>query len=157
MSFTMPPLTDRQRVEITLPARMLFTLHVCNCYADPDEAVVEKLGKLLVKACTEALDDLPEKAGSKIARRIERIHEAVTKDMDDQAAAKVGLTIYYFVKDLIDREVLVLWDGSAFGEAINTMIPMFDYAFDVERMDKSARKQARRLLELLQREGYYRQ
>jgi hypothetical protein len=148
-------LSERQRCEIAIPARLLFGLAVCDVFSDPDNADLKRIKSLLMSACIEPLVGLDERAGGKVARRIERITRSVAGEFDDQPGVKVALSLYYFVKELIDRGILVLWEGSDVGEAINLLVPMFEHGFEVEKQDLSAQKQARKLLDRLQREGYY--
>jgi hypothetical protein len=152
----MTVLTDRQRVEIAIPARLVFGVVAAKCFSDPDAEVVKRLEDLLVQACVEPIADLPEQKGIQVARRIERTTDAIAKDFDDQPAVKIAMALYYFLQDLLEREVLVLWEGSAFAEAMQILMPMFEHGFEVQRIDASAQKQARRLRERLEREGYYR-
>ena len=57
--------------------------------------------------------------------------------------------------DLTDREVLILWEGSAMARAADTLFPMFAHGFEEQKRDASAQKQAGRLLARLQAEGLY--
>jgi hypothetical protein len=166
MSFAL--LTDRQRVELAIPPRLVFGLVVADCFginpeSDPDEAQAEldrnvaRLKELLAVACAEPLDGLPAGKRSSVARRIERVTNTVAEEFDQQPAAKIGMALYYFLEDLLQRGVIHLWDGSAFAETMQILMPMFEHGFAIERMDASAQKQARRMREQLQREGYYRQ
>lgn len=150
-------MNERQRVETAVPARLVFGLAVCNCFSDPDADVVKQLKELLLRACVEPVEGLGPKEGGKVARRIERVCEAAAKEFDGQPAVKIAMALFYFLEDLLSREVLTLWEGSAFGEAMTLLMPMFEHGFESEKIDASARKQARKLLERLQREGYFRQ
>lgn len=164
----MIPLTDRQRVEIAVPARLVFGLVAANCFGpdpkaeDQEEAkaqVAEKsaqLRELVLQASVDPVSDLPDREALKVARRVERLVERVTVDFDQQPAVKVAMCLYYFIEDLLQSERLILWEGSAMGEALSILLPMFEYGFEREQQDASARKQARRLLEKLQKEGFYR-
>ena len=162
-----PALNDRQRVEIAVPCRMAYALVAANCFgpdpgADPVEAKAEmdatvaRLKTLLTRACVEPLDDLAPREAAKITRRIERVATAVMADWDDQPALSLAMALYYFLRDLIDREVLILWEGSPMGEAMGLLFPMFEHGFAEERLDASTQKRARRLLTSLQAQGYYR-
>ena len=65
------------------------------------------------------------------------------------------LALWYFVKDLTDREVLILWEGSAMERATSRLLPMFAHGFDEEKRDAAAQEQARHLLARLRVEGLY--
>lgn len=158
-------ITDKMRVELALPPRMLFTLACTKafvCYDDKGEVqdasgheTVQKVQKLLLAACLEPLEGLPRERGAKLARRIERVHEEVTKRFEERSAVGAGLTIVYWFQDLLEREVLVLHEGSAVAMAADILIPMLEHGTAIEALDKSARKQARQLLRDLQARGFY--
>lgn len=57
-------------------------------------------------------------------RRLERITRRVTADWRDRSALSVVLMLWTFLKDLTDREVLVLWEGSAMDRAMRQLQPM---------------------------------
>lgn len=150
-------LNDRQRVEIAVPARLVFGLAVCKCFSDPDHDDVKRLQDLLLRACIEPLDGLQEREGKKIARRVERVVDEAAKDFDQQPAVKIAMSLFYFLEHLLATGYLELWEGSPMGEAMSLLMPMFDHGFEKHRQDRSAQKQARRLLQHLQRQGYYAQ
>ena len=73
----------------------------------------------------------------------------------NRPALSVMLALWYFVKDLTDREVLILWEGSAMERATSRLLPMFAHGFDEEKRDAAAQEQARHLLARLRVEGLY--
>lgn len=164
----MVPLTDRQRIELALPAMLFWGLAACDCFGPdpnaPDQAEAERevivkkqqLRDLLSTACHEPVEDLPPKKLAQMARRIDRLATYCADDFQQQPAVKVAMALYYFLEDLLQRDCLVLWEGSAMGTAVEMLMPMFAHGFERERQDASAQKQARRMLEKLQREGFYR-
>ena len=162
----MPALTDRQRVEVAVPCTLVFALVTAGCFGiDPDadpvegqaelEVKVKALRVLLERACREPIEDLTPRERGKMVRRIERVTQAAAKGWEGQPAVKIALTLYYFLRDLTEREILVLWEGSAMGEAMEMLFPMFEHGFHEAVMDASAQKQSRRLLRQLQTAGYY--
>lgn len=150
-------LSERQRVELAIPARMIFGLVCGQIFSDPTAPEVEKIKKLMAQACIEPLDGLTPKKVGQVARRIERLHDEVAEMIDQASALKVSLAFFYLLDDLIRRGVLVLWEGSAFGEAITLMTPMFAYGFEEAKVDKSAQKTARKIIAHLQEQGYFRE
>lgn len=150
----MPYISDRQRVELAIPARLVFGLVCCNPFSDPDAPEVEKIKNLMMQACVEPLDGLPEKKVGQLARRIERLHDEIADMVDQASSLKVSMAFFYMLEHLIERGVLVLWEGSAFGEAITMMTPMFVHGFEEAKVDKSAQKTARKILATLQSHGY---
>lgn len=149
-------LTDQQRVELAIPARLVWDLAMAGCFSDPDAEVVERLKALLQAACSEPMADLPRKAKAKIARRIERAIVPVLKPWQGGSAVSLGMALYHFLEDLLSREVLVLLEGSSFAEAMAILLPMMEHGFEEEGRDATARDQARALLSGLQAAGYYR-
>ena len=51
--------------------------------------------------------------------------------------------------------MLELFEGSSMADSLALMLPMFEYAIATPAADRSARKQARRFISALQREGYF--
>jgi hypothetical protein len=163
-----PHLNDRQKIELALPANFFFALSICDVFAldpakaaEPDAAEkgakeIEKLRELLRAACWEPIANDPEKKQRNLANRIYRIATEVSADLDQQLGTKVALTFYYWLEDLLSRGVLICYEGSAFGRAVSMLFDMMKHAFEVERLDASAQKQARKLLDRLQAQGYYR-
>jgi hypothetical protein len=160
----MPTLSDRQRVELAIPAYLLYALTAgagVFVPSDPDhaaraEADVAALRFDLHSACLEPLDDLIPRKKHALLRRIERIGKGVIANWGERPALTVMLTLWYFLKDLTDREVLILWEGSAMERATSKLLPMFEHGFDEQKCDAAAQEQSRQLLARLQAEGLYR-
>lgn len=159
----MPSLSDRQRVELAIPAYLLYALTAAPGVfvpTDPDQAAraeadIAALRGDLKAACLEPLSDLPEKKRHALARRIERIGKDVAARWTHRSALGAMLALWYFVKDLTDREVLILWEGSAMERATSRLLPMFAHGFEEQKRDAAAQDQARELLVRLQAEGLY--
>ncbi|WP_246686687.1 MULTISPECIES: hypothetical protein [unclassified Methylobacterium] len=66
------------------------------------------------------------------------------------------LMLWCFLKDLTDREVLILWADSAMDRAMRKLTPMCEYGFEKREDSASAQEQARTLLGRLRAEGLYR-
>jgi hypothetical protein len=159
----MPVLSDRQRVELAIPAYLLYALTAVPSVfipANPDragraEADIAALRADLQAALLEPFGDLIAKKQHALLRRVERIGKGVIAGWADQPSLSVMLTLWYFLKDLTDREVLILWEGSAMERATSKLLPMFAHGFDEEKRDAAAQEQARHLLTCLQVEGLY--
>ncbi|MGF3024082.1 hypothetical protein ACQVP2_14800 [Methylobacterium aquaticum] len=159
----MPTLTDRQRVELAIPAYLLLALSSAPgafVPADADmtaraEADIAKLRADLKAASFEPLEDLSEKKRGALLRRVERIARGVIADWKDRSTLSVMLTLWYFLKDLTDREVLILWEGSAMARAASRLLPMFAHGFDEAKWDTAGQEEAGRLLSRLRAEGLY--
>jgi hypothetical protein len=159
----MPTLTDRQRVELAIPAYLLFALSSAPdafVPADPDlaaraEADIAAMRADLQAALLEPFGDLTGKKQHALLRRVERIGKGVITGWGNRSALSVMLTLWYFLKDLTDREVLILWQGSAMERATSRLLPMFAHGFEEEKRDTAAQEQACQLLARLQVEGLY--
>ncbi|AWB25227.1 MULTISPECIES: hypothetical protein [Methylobacterium] len=159
----MPTLSDRQRVELAIPAYLLYALTAAPGVfvpADPDlaaraEADITALRADLQAALLEPFSDLVPKKQHALLRRVERIGKGVITGWGNRPALSVMLTLWYFLKDLTDREVLILWEGSAMERATSRLLPMFAHGFDEQKRDAAAQEQARQLLACLRAEGLY--
>lgn len=159
----MPTLTDRQRVELAIPAYLLYALTSAPGVfvpADPTQAAraeadISAMRSDLKAACFEPLEDLSEKKKGALLRQVERITRGVIAGWKDRPALSVMLTLWYVLKDLTDREVLILWQGSAMERATSKLLPMFAHGFDEQKRDAAAQERARQLLAYLQTEGLY--
>ncbi|NGM37118.1 hypothetical protein G4G93_24875 [Methylobacterium sp. DB0501] len=109
----------------------------------------------LKAACFEPFADLPSKKQQALLRRIDRIGKGVINGWSKRPALSIMLALWYFLKDLTDREVLILWEGSAMEQATSKLLPMFAHGFDEQKRDASAQAQAHQLLIQLQAEGLY--
>ena len=160
----MPVLTDRQRIELAVPAFLLYALTGAPDVfvpADPDlaaraEADVAELRGNLRTACLEPFADLTPSKRQALIRRLERLKRQVTTDWHERPALGLMLMLWCFLKDLTDREVLILWEGSAMDRAMQKLMPMCEYGFEKREDDVTAQDQARVLLSRLQVEGLYR-
>jgi len=159
----MPTLSDRQRVELAIPAYLLYALTAASGVfvpADPDraakaEADIAALRTDLQAALLEPFCDLVAKKQHALLRRVERIGKDVIVGWGNQPALSVMLALWYFLKDLTDREVLILWEGSAMERATSRLLPMFAHGFEEQRRDALAQEQANQLLARMQAEGLY--
>ena len=159
----MPTLSDRQRVELAIPAFLLLALTAAPGIfvpVGPDQATtaqtdIAALRANLQLATVEPFEDLPLKKKQALLRRVERIGKAVIVEWTDRSALSVMLTVWYFLKDLTDREVLILWEGSAMDSATRKLLPMFEHGFAEQTRDALAQEHARQLLADLQLQGMY--
>jgi hypothetical protein len=80
----------------------------------------------------------------------------VTTDWNERPALSLMLMLWCFLKDLTDREVLILWEGSAMDRATRKLMPMCEHGFEKHEDAFAAQEQACALLRRLQAEGLYR-
>lgn len=123
---------------------------------------------LLTAACDEALEGVyPDKKLASLIRRIQRVHhEAVAPYLKDRSAdpRKIGIMAYYLLQHLVDTGLLIVPEDSSFGKALAHLLPALSPTDDsteleignYESLNKSARKQVRKILINLQNDGYYR-
>jgi hypothetical protein len=123
--------------------------------------------QLLVEACDIPLEDLsPERKRNAVLKRIERTHLEVVAPYlktDDPDPRKIGIIAYYLLQHLIDTNVLIVPEDSAFGQALEIMLPALSpwegatdsEVEDYDQLNRSAQKQVRRVLRHLQSAGYY--
>lgn len=160
----MPVLTDRQRIELAIPAYLLYALTGAPDVfvpADPAlaaraEAEVAELRDNLRIACLEPFADLTPAKREALLRRLERIKRQTTGDWHDRPALGLMLMLWCFLKDLTDREVLILWEGSAMDRATRKLLPMCEHGFHEQDAGDTPQEQACALLSRLQTEGLYR-
>lgn len=160
----MTVLTDRQRIELAIPAYLLYALaSMLGTFipADPGkneqaEAAVAELRENLRVACLEPLADLVPRKRQAVLRRLKRIAGDAMTNWSDRSKLGVMLMLWYLLKDLTDREILVLWEGSAMDRAVQVLLPMFEHGFEEQKQATAAQEQARELLDRLQGEGFYR-
>ena len=149
-------ITDIQRVErIVFPG--IFIDVLMNGVSDQKGDGFTHSMKLLHATVNECLADLDAKGRAKIIRRCERIHvELLGHFVKEEASAlKVGLAAYYALRYVTDCDYLVLPDGCPMSEAMDLVLPAIAPAVEIAKMDKSARKAGRKMLEKLQANGYF--
>lgn len=149
-------MNDRQRVEIMLPAQIM--LGVLLAGASDQECDDFKIAKeAFIEASDEAVRDLmPEKRAS-IIRRMFRVNLEVSAPYQKENARvdKMGLIAFYWLRALVDQDYLILHEGSAMQRGMDIMMPALEHAANIEKLDASAQKNARKFLAHLQRLGYY--
>jgi hypothetical protein len=171
-------LTDRQRVELGLPAHMMLAVLIAgaNVREPPppsaDANTREAWGqfietkKLLVAACGEPLTGLwPKKKELQIMKRTERLHAEIVEPYIDAGAQvkKVGLIAFHLLQAMVLSEYLVVGEDSSMGKALEVMLPALSpwegstpkEVADFEAVNASAQKQSKKILAALQKQGYY--
>lgn len=160
----MPVLSDRQRIELATPAYLLYALTGAPDVfvpAAPDQAAraeadVAALRGNLRTACMEPFADLTPDKQKALLRRLERVKRQATADWHERPALGLMLMLWCFLRDLTDREVLILWEGSAMDRAMRKLMPMCEHGFAQSEDGAAAQEQAHALLGRLQAEGLYR-
>lgn len=148
--------TDRQRVEASIPAFLMFDVALSGLDESEGEQV-KNLRTYLAIASTECVQDLQEPSRSKILRRSQRIFHEVFDEYrkENMDVAKLGLMAYYLLKAVTDVDYLVIGPESMMQKALDILLPVLGEHAEVQKLDRSAQKQARRVLQRLQGFGYY--
>lgn len=160
-------LSDRRRAECALLPRLL--LGIANnggfrCYDDAgnviDDAeaeIVEDLKSLLTEASVEPISDLEADRAGKLARRVDRLADALFDEWHGASAAKWALSLMMVIRDLHDSGQMMLVEGSAMHRAYLLFVPMLEDALGDPAITRSAAKQARHLRDRFVLEGYFRE
>lgn len=123
---------------------------------DPEHAAVLRM---LQTALTDEAADLPRHQAESAHRHAKRATETLIEPFveDQTSCAKFGLAVYYLLNELIDAGAYEPRDGT-FMEAMNAVLnpdgTVTELA-NIEKIDLSAQKQARRLLRAMQSLGYF--
>jgi hypothetical protein len=150
-------ISDRQRVELALPARLLWSVIQCGY---ENGITAHDILSQIQTACMEPLDGLLPKEKLRLARRIDRVFSEVidplvSKGENTVTAGKAGLVIYYFIVDLVDQGILELYSDTPMANAIEMMLPELTPLIEIKGVDRSAQKQATKLITRLREMGYY--
>lgn len=154
--------SDRQRIELGLPARLLrrvldgamaLQVEVGGALSDDDKECI----RLLTEAEREAFTGLSAGEEAKLQARLDRVQRDLLREHEKAALMKVFLMVLYWLQDRLDEGTLTLVEGSAFDQASSALIARLSEFEDLwGDVDKSARKQARRLHEHVRDLGYFR-
>jgi hypothetical protein len=156
-----PQLTERQRIELSIPAALVAALAYANVFGGDDAEEVERQSKhlqgLVIAGLTEPFADLSGAHKRRLITATTDLCRSCIAEMgwENQPSVKFAMSYYYWIEDLLSRGVLELAEGSAMGEALTMLLPMMSHGFEHEARDASAQKQARKLLRWLQGRGFY--
>jgi hypothetical protein len=148
-------ITDTRRVELALPIMVALDV-LLNGVAEHDDEY-ETTRTALKDALAEVLADCTDRKHDSLLRRCERLHMEIFAPcmVEGSQVAKTGLVLYHLLRVLTDADYLVIAPGSAFGRALDLLLPSLQHAADEPALNASAEKQARKLLRVLQQRGYY--
>ncbi len=160
-----PYLSDARRVELALPAALLyrvFSTCVARVSDNPpptdEELANDKLVlHWLATAAAEPLVGVDPRKAASLARRISRLQAEILMPYEDRPIMTVFLVVLRWLQGMLEHGVLVLVEGSAFDRAATEILANLERFPDLmEGVDKSASKNARRIAEYLQDRGFYR-
>lgn len=153
-------ITDRMRVEVALPARMLFrcveAIGDATKEAGESPEHLEPLLRDLKDACHEAVAGLTADRSRTLARRINREHAAALEAFAERPTMLACLVVLYWYKQALDEEILVLTPGSPLDRATAALLEILErHGEDWDDLDRSARKNARRMMERFRASGLF--
>lgn len=156
-------LSDRQRIELAMPAYLLFAFStVPGAFSPRDPALAERaeadisnLRTQLRDVSLEPFANLAPKKQNSLLRRTDRIAKGEFAFWKDEPAVFVVLKLCIFLEILIDQQCLILWEGTPMDWAIRQFLLMSKHGYDDPKLVADAHAQANQLLVRLQKEGLY--
>lgn len=157
-------LTDRQRIELALPARMVRRCAYCAfARRDPEvvaESEVTEEGQAvlddLATAIEEAFAGLHGDHREKLLRRLHRASLDVLAPYEKRPLVVVSMAVLYWLRDELNAGTIELVEGSAADRAISAwMEALADHEDLLERTERSALRNSRVIGERLRALGYY--
>lgn len=150
--------SDRELVESILPIHLLYITVVEG--ADLDDPDIQAIRQLIVDAGADICANHDAKTIGKINRRAARVCTEVLAPFRKAEAkvSKFGLVVYYVLEHLRDWGYFHIEDGSALDRAVASLLHedgSIVAAANVDEIDRSAQKQARKVLSVLQGRGLY--
>ncbi len=146
-------LSDKQRVELALPAS--FLRRAFAPVVEKDARHNETMG-FIKQALIDPFEGLDDNKIDQLLRRTERIQSTLMLQHEKSSVFKCLLMVFIFVKILTDTGILNLVEGSNFDIAVTRLIDALGEHGDLwEDIRPTAEKHANRLLRQLQAMGYY--
>lgn len=148
-------MNDRQRVEAILFPVFFQTILTCGVN-DKTTEDFRTCFSYFQDAINEGLRGCDEKRRMQLLRRAARLHNDITYDYrkNDVGVDKIGLCALYALQIILDADYLVLTEGSTLSIAIQAVVSGLEHAMERAKLDASARKHGRKLVEHMQRLGY---
>lgn len=154
-------LSDRARVELALPAALLYRV-MSSCVeagrasgevTDQDDQCLLALSR----AALAPLDGLPGSRVGKLRRRINRLQQSILNQLEHRTVMVCFLIVLFWLRDELDKGSLTLVEGSDFDQAVTALLPQLEAHDDLwTAMQRSATRQAARIGTALRSAGYYR-
>ena len=149
-------LSDRQRVEALLIPQMMWGI----VKAGVDDFEADKFKRCLshlVHAMAEPVNGLDINEKRKIIMRTGRAHLEITEPYRNNGTRveKVALMVFFLLKSITDCEYMVIGEGSHMEDALDVILPVIEPSAGEAPLYASARKHAARMLDHLQRLGYF--
>lgn len=153
-------LSDRHRVEICLPAQMMLACAIAGISEENQQTDDFKQFKQdLIEAGWGPVEDLDPKKQGNVLRRVLRLHESIPKQIigDDHGnIPKLALVQFHLIRFILEDGYLQYEESGVFHRSVLAFMEALQHHAEEERFNASAIKQAKKLLQRLQSEGYYR-
>lgn len=151
---------DRRRLELTLPAHMLW--HCCCSIGgvpgstDKERAWWNSVAPHLQVACLEPLVGLPEVRWAVATELSKLITKMTLGELSGRPVITCMMATLRWVEALLDHDVLEMIEGSAIDQAMDVVLDMLrEHEALAGNVDRSARKAARTLHARMQSLGLY--
>ncbi|MFC0282432.1 hypothetical protein ACFFJB_14830 [Camelimonas abortus] len=109
-------------------------------------------------AVWELIEHLDHKRAEKLLNRAMRVCRQIAVELNNRPGARIGMTHYYLIEELLSSGTIELCAGSAFGDALEVLLTGVQEHFAKEKLDAAAQKSARKLLDMLRdQHGFYRE
>ena len=124
---------------------------------DPDLPAAKAAKEHLIAASESAIDDLQKAARKKIIARAHRAHLEVMAPYEKAGhrVDKIGLTVFFLLQAITDCDYMLIGADTPMQKGVDLMLAALEPAAEITPMLESAKKQARKVLDHLQRLGYY--
>lgn len=148
---------DRHKCEVMWLAHLLYVI-VYSGVSYPSEEERLKWLNFAFDAISEPVNNDAGYVKERLRRRVLRMSEATIKPACKVSkASKLILVGYYIMNRLMDSGYLIIPDNSKMMQVVEHLLGLVDIEdFGVQKQMVSAKKQANKWLEKLQRMGYYR-
>lgn len=151
----------RRVVESIVPVYIITSVveHGVNPKTEQEKEDRDYILKLLANSIDDLLPEkITEKEKVELTRRITYVsgYLIIKPYVEaERLAAKLGLVIFYFLKNMVNQGAYNIVEGSNFEEALNMFLEGMSEWANKKAFDKSSIKEARKLHKNLQSHGYY--
>jgi hypothetical protein len=149
----------RDRIELALASRMLWqcahSLAQARDLQPRERAFCDKVLPLLVQTMHEPLDGLAPGRKAEVAVLINGVSDWALGVFEGRPVPLVFMVIIRWLENLIETEILVLYEDSACADALAAILEALEQCPEMSALDKSATKNGRKLVERLKSLGLY--
>lgn len=147
---------SRERCEVTFIARIMNVIALNGMRFDTKDEH-RRFVEESWQAVMEPVEGLNIQAKEFIRIKVNAMENLTLKPACDKSfAEKILLIGYYFMDDLIEREYIIIPDGSALRRVTDYLLALVDIEDEgTQKRMESAQKQARKWMQILQGKGYF--